>query len=224
MVQDARRRSGIDEQVLRTRYPCAYAYLAGFRRLLESRAAYRRYQARGPFYAMYDVGPYTLAPYKVVWRRMDWQIRAAVVGPQDHPLLGRRPVVPQETCVLVPARSAEEAHYLCALLNSAVVGFLAQAHGVQGGKGFASPGVLEYLNVRRFDRQRAEHRALAALSRQAHAQADRGKSDGQIAAEIDRLAGRLYGLDAQHVARMAQAYHTLARGEPAGSLRRSNDE
>lgn len=210
LVQDAERRSGIDEQILRSRYPRAYAYLAGFRGLLESRAAYRRYQGRGPFYAMYDVGPYTLAAYKVVWRRMDRQIRAAVVGPQHHPLLGRRPVVPQETCVLVPCRSAEEAHYVCALLNSAVVGFLAQAHGVQGGKGFGSPGMLDFLNVRRFDRQQAEHRALAARSRQAHCKAAQGEYDSRIAAEIDRLAGRLYGLDALQVARMAEAYHSSA--------------
>ena len=51
-------------------------------------------------YSMYNVGPYTLAPLKVVWRRMDRRINAAVVEAIDDPLLGRRPVVPQETCVL----------------------------------------------------------------------------------------------------------------------------
>ncbi len=205
LVQDPVRRCGIEEEVLRCRYPCAHAYLAGFRPVLERRAAYRRYQARGPFYAMYDVGPYTLAPIKVVWRRMDRQIQAAVVGLWDHPRLGRRPVVPQETCVLVSARSSDEAHYLCALLNSSVVGFLAQAHSIPGGKAFGSPGMLEYLNLRRFDRARPEHRALASCSRRAHRLAARGDPDAAIIAEIDRLVGRLYGLDAEEVARMAQA-------------------
>ena len=37
---------------------------------------------------MYNVGPYTLAAHKVVWRRMDRQIRAAVVGEIDHPVAG----------------------------------------------------------------------------------------------------------------------------------------
>ena len=32
---------------------------------------------------MYDVGPYTVAPIKVVWRRMDRRINAAVVGPVE---------------------------------------------------------------------------------------------------------------------------------------------
>lgn len=204
LVQDADRRCGIDEKVLQSRYPCAYGYLCRFRKLLESRAAYRRYQARGPFYAMYDVGSYTLAPYKVVWRRMDRQLRAAVLEPWDDPILGWRPVVPQETCVLVPVESLAEAHYLCALLNSSVVGFLAQAHSVRGGKGFGSPGMLEYLNLRRFDRHQAVHRTLSALSRKAHAAQSPGELDARITAEIDLLAGRLYGLDAREVARMAE--------------------
>ena len=48
---------------------------------------------------------------KVVWRRMDRRINAAVVEAIDDPLLGRRPVVPQETCVLAACESADEAHY-----------------------------------------------------------------------------------------------------------------
>jgi len=205
LAQDPLRRSGIEQELLRARYPCAYSYLGGLRELLESRAAYRRYQARGPFYAMYDVGPYTLAPWKVVWRRMDRQIRAAVVGPWEDPVLGWRPVVPQETCVLVAVESEEEGDYVCAVLNSAVVGFLAQAHSVPGGKGFGSPGMLQYLNLRRFDPQRAEHRRLAALGRKARQASAPGTLDPRIAAEIDRLVGRLYGLDAIDVARMAEA-------------------
>ena len=61
------------------RYPRTLAYLERFRELLHRRAAYRRYQQSGPFYAMYNVGPYTVAPIKVVWRRMDRRINAAVV-------------------------------------------------------------------------------------------------------------------------------------------------
>ena len=105
MTQDPQRRRGIEEGLMRTRYPNAYAYLGRFRELLEDRAAYRRYQARAAFYSMYDVGPYTLAPVKVVWRRMDRRINAAVVEPVSDPRLGPRPVVPQETCVLIEAAS-----------------------------------------------------------------------------------------------------------------------
>ena len=139
LVQDPATRAGIGEDVMRQRYPRTLAYLEQFRCLLTARAAYRRYQQGGPFYAMYNVGPYTVAPAKVVWRRMDRRINAAVIEEIDDPVLGRRPVVPQETCVLVACESADEAHYVCAVLNSAVVNDLVSAHSVRGGKGFGTP-------------------------------------------------------------------------------------
>ncbi len=135
---------------MRQRYPRTWAYLERFRGLLASRAAYRRYQQRGPFYSMYNVGPYTMAPVKVVWRRMDRRINAAVVEEHDDPLLGRRPMIPQETCVLVACDSADEAHYVCAVLNSAVVNELVRACSVRGGKGFGTPGMLEFIPLGRF--------------------------------------------------------------------------
>ena len=79
LTQDPATRLGIDQSVMQTKYPRTLAYLERFHELLASRAAYRRYQQSGPFYAMYNVGPYTVAPIKVVWRRMDRRINAVVV-------------------------------------------------------------------------------------------------------------------------------------------------
>ena len=114
---------------MRQQFPRTLAYLERFRDLLSARAAYRRYQGRGPFYSMYNVGPYTIAPVKVVWRRMDRRINAAVIefsyssstGAGGMPSAQQRPMIPQETCVLVACESADEAHYICAVLNSAMV-------------------------------------------------------------------------------------------------------
>ncbi len=52
-----------------SRYPRAYEYLRRNRDLLERRATYKRYQHHLPFYAIYDVGPYTFSPFKVASRR-----------------------------------------------------------------------------------------------------------------------------------------------------------
>jgi hypothetical protein len=143
---------------------------------------------------MYDVGPYTVAPIKVVWRRMDRRINAAVVETVCDPRLGLRPVVPQETCVLVAAAAADEAHYLCALVNSAVAGFLIRSHSVRGGKGFGTPSVLDFLPVRQFDGENHGHRELAAASRAAHRAAAAGNDIGPIQDCIDRLSAQLWGL------------------------------
>ena len=121
LAQDPATRTGIDPAVMRRNYPRTRAYLKRFERVLTRRAAYRRYQGARPFYSMYNVGTYTVSPVKVVWRRMDRRISAAVVEAIDDPLLGPRPVIPQETCVLIDVESAVEAHYVCAVMNSSLV-------------------------------------------------------------------------------------------------------
>jgi hypothetical protein len=200
LAQDPARRRGIDEPAMRERYPGTFAYLSEFRERLAARVAYRRYQSRAPFYSMYDVGPYTVAPIKVVWRRMDRRINAAVVEPCDDPWLGLRPVIPQETCSLIAAASGDEAHYLCALLNSAAANFIVCSHSVRGGKGFGTPGMLDYLRLRQFDPGDPRHRQLADLSRQAHAAAAAGDVSDELQTAIDRSAADLSGLSAAQLA------------------------
>lgn len=199
LPQDAHARRGIEPAQLQTHAPRTYEYLERFRESLVGRAAYRRYQQHGPFYSMYDVGSYTLAPIKVVWRRMDQRIRAAVVEPWPDPLLGLRPVIPQETCVLVAVDTGDEAHYLAALLNSAPAGLIVTSHSVRGGKGFGSPGMLEFLPLGRYDPRQALHRELAQASRDAHRLAAQEGVPDRLQHQIDQLVARLWNLPAEAI-------------------------
>ncbi len=169
LVQDPNTRTGIVESRLVQSWPRCHRYLAAHQVALLQRAAFRRFQARGPYWSMYNVGPYTLSRYKVVWRRMDKTIRAVALGPCRDELLGEKPYVPQETCVFVPCRDADEANYLAAILNSDIVGQLAAAQSIVGGKGFGTPGMFAQLNIRRFDRNNQRHQRLALLGAEAHA-------------------------------------------------------
>jgi len=189
LAQDCVTRTGIEEKLMRERYPRTLEYLKHFNRCLNARAAYRRYQQRRPFYSMYNVGPYTIAPIKVVWRRMDRRMNAAVTTTIDDPFLGRRSVIPQETCVLIACESLAEAHYLCAVLNSSFVNYLVQSHSVQGGKGFGTPNMLEYLNLRCFDPGNEIHKELALCSEAAHQEIT-----PEIECRVDHLVAELYGL------------------------------
>jgi hypothetical protein len=193
LAQDPQTRNGLEEARLRRDYPRTFAYLQRFESLLTSRAAYRRYQDRQPFYSMYNVGPYTLAAAKVIWRRMDRKIRAAVVETIDDPQLGLRPVIPQETCVLIACATGDEAHYLCALLNSSLVHDLVSSHSVAGGKGFGTPSILDYVPLKRFDPGDPRHHELAGLSRRMHAMAPMKTPDARELGEIDRLTGKVLG-------------------------------
>ena len=95
---------------------------------------------------------------------------------------------------MVAAASTDEAHYLCAVLNSCVVGFLVASHSVRGGKGFGTPSMLDFIRLRQFDPADPTHAELAAASRQAHQAARRGECFAEIELRIDQSAGRLWGL------------------------------
>ena len=71
-VQDVSKRRGIDEKVIRTDYPLVHEWLRLNREMLLQRAAYRRYfdSDTAPFYSMFDVGDYTIKPWKVIWPRV----------------------------------------------------------------------------------------------------------------------------------------------------------
>jgi hypothetical protein len=208
MPQDLERRTGIELELMERDYPLALSYFRQFEAPLRDRAAFQRYQGSGSFYSMYNVGPYTTAPVKVVWRRMDRRLRAAVVLEVDDPALGRRPCVCQETCVLVAVETIEEADYLAALMNSAPVNFLALAQSVRGGKGFGSPGLLETLRIRRYAPWDFRHRRLAMAGEEARRLAP-GAIDAPVLEEIDLLAGRLWDLDTEEVAALQEEVRLL---------------
>ena len=164
IVQDAATRKGLPLEVMQAKYPKTLAYLRKFETQLRNRAAYRKYLSDSPFYSMYNISHGTFSPIKVVWRRMDTRIRAVVVQPFDASgvlsFAQGRPIIPQETCSMIAVSDLDEAYYLAALLNSEAVHRQVAASSVQGGKGFGSPGMLEYLAIQRFDAGNETHTEL----------------------------------------------------------------
>ena len=190
----------IPERVMQTKYPRTYCYLKRFEKVLRERAAFKRYFTRkdksgrivetGPFYSMFDVGTYTFAPWKVVWTRLA-RIEAAVVSLHEG-----KPIVPQETVTLVECPNANEAHYICALVNSSPFQFAATSYSQEGGKSMGSMHILEHIRIPCFDPKNPVHLRLAKLSEQAHEVAKVGDELRlqQIEAEIDFWAAKLWGL------------------------------
>jgi len=209
MVQDPVKRHGIDEKDLQTRYPRTYGYLKRFEPVLRERAAFKRYFTRpgrggqvtetGPFYSMFDVGDYTFAPWKVVWREQASTLTASVVGPHDG-----KAVVPDHKLMLVDCKIAEEAHFVCACLNSSVAQMVAISYAVEIQM---DPHILEHIRIPRYNPQDAVHRRLAELSQAAH-QAARREDAAELArleAEIDRQAAQLWGLSEAELREIQQS-------------------
>jgi hypothetical protein len=149
-----------------------------------------------PFYTMFSVGNYTFAPWKVVWPNIASSLEAAVIGYKDG-----KPILPQHIVTLVACENQQEAHYLCALINSTPLNFAARAYSQAGGKSFGDPHILENIRIPRFDPQNPLHQRLAELSEEAHSAAlrDDDKRIREIEGEIDRLAAEIWGLSEEEL-------------------------
>jgi hypothetical protein len=131
VAQDPATRKGYDEEWMSENLPFTYAYLLQFKTPLTSRAAYQKYFFRefkkdgkvvrrepiGPFYSMYNISQLTFESYRVAWKRMAQNMSATVLTSLVTPF-GRKEVISTDTTYFMVAANREEAHYLCAVLNS----------------------------------------------------------------------------------------------------------
>lgn len=192
MVQDPVKRMGIPEDEMKANYPKTYGYLKRFEDVLRERAAFKRYfRESAPFYSMFDVGEYSFAAYKVAWPWIAERIRGAVVT-----VHGGKTMLPENNVTLVGCFSEEEAHYICALLNSTLGDFAARSSYATGGGGIARPAVLQRIRIPKFNPSDKVHSELSALSESAHQAAEEGDEETIAAIEerIDELAAQIWGL------------------------------
>jgi hypothetical protein len=189
---------------MRLKHPKTFAYLEHFRGQLRKRAStsVRALMEKGAFYSMFAVGPYTVAPWKVMWPEVGETVRAGVSGPD--PASPGKPALPDHTIVAVSCETREEAHFICALLNSAPAQAAITGYVVL----HPSPHVLEHIRIPRFSRKNTTHVSLAALSEECHAATARGAADAvrALESEIDNAAARLWGITAQELAALAMAH------------------
>jgi methylase of polypeptide subunit release factors len=160
------RQAGADnERALARESPATYDYLTDHRERLEARGS--SWFEAGPFYSLFGLGPYTWAPYKVVWCRLGFKPHFAVVSTVDDPELGEKTVVPGDHCMFVARDDEREAHYLCALLNAAPYQrCLRDLAG--GGKAGLSKSVVSSVALPAWEDTDRQSR-LADLSLRAHA-------------------------------------------------------
>jgi hypothetical protein len=233
---DPETRTPVPEPCLRRKWPRTYGYLDCFRAVLQERKS--RVLPRTPFYALMGFGRYSLAPFKVAWRSMGHSIRPAVLASHQDGA-GTKPVIPQWTIYFVPVDEREEADFVCAVLGSMAVNFVARAYAVKGGKSFGSANLLNYVKIPVFNRSDPVHRTLASLSLEAHRLAAGGRilpaagggvrqsgprsrltanlgkdprlagRIGEIEREIDRLVCRLWNLTQAEQAAIEKSFALL---------------
>ena len=137
---------------------------------------------------MYGIGAYTFARYRVAWKRMAARMEATVLTLHKTPF-GTKPVVAMDTTSLFAAKTADEAHYLCAILNSRTVDEYIRSFS-SGGRGFGAPSVVKNLAIPLFAEGARIHRRLSGLSRQAHEGVGRGRDTAQCRGGMLSPGGR----------------------------------
>ncbi|WP_258358482.1 N-6 DNA methylase [Moorella sulfitireducens] len=195
MAQDPATRRGIALEEMASKYPRTHAYLARFETILRNRATFRRYfGANDPYWSMFNISPFTFAPWKVVWREQASEFTAAVIGP-----VAGRPVIPDHKLMMVETHSNDEAYYLCAMLNSSPTLLTVTSYAVEIQM---DTHILRHIKIPRYSPRNDLHRNLAKLSCAAHQAAAAGSEAEvrRLEAEIDRAAARIWQLSDEELA------------------------
>lgn len=190
-------RVAVSRVELRRRSPMLYEFLQDNKAVLGVQTNHNTKimgKTNTEFYSIARVGAYSHADNYVVYRdNTSWG--AAVVSKMDVPWGGQRVPVFQNHAVTICERpdgsfiSAQEAHYICAVLNSTLV-----TRFVLSSADSRSFRVRVPVNIPLFDSGNDVHTELADASVNAHASWDSDTDIQAIDRDVDRLMGMLFGL------------------------------
>jgi hypothetical protein len=212
LAQDPKARAGVPEKVMRLEFPKTYAYFKKFEHQLRRRSGYRQYfQPSDPFWSIYNVGPHTLAPWKVVWREQSSTFQAAVVTS-----VGDRPVIADHKLMTVPCPSLREAHYLSAVFGSSPCKLLVSSYVLSTS---TSTHVLEHIRLPQFSLQDKAHARLADLGQRCNEAAAKGdtKTVSALELEIDKAAAKLWGIKDEELTEIQGTLAETRDGHPANT-------
>jgi hypothetical protein len=214
LTQHPQTRAGIPVPVMKREYPKTLAYLKEFEQDLRKRSGYRQYfDPTDPFWSIYNVGPYTMAPWKVYWTRVSTRISAAVAGSNDPD----KTILSVETATFVTFETRAEAHYFAAVMNSAPCRMVIESYSSKSTDSFGSPHVLTNVAIPKFKRQDNIHVTLGRLSEHCHEAVAKGdmKQVAAFEAEIDNAAARLWGITADELKAIQDALAETSRSKPS---------
>lgn len=142
--------------------PHTFKFLNRFKNHLELRSSLKRFQKGQEFYSLWSTGPYTFAPFKVLWREMGNTFAAAYIGSAQIEHAGEKTVVPDHKLYFIPVESEPEAAYLTGFLNAPTIVKAVSAYAAQLSLGAS---VAEYLNIPKFDGANGQMAAIGAIAR-----------------------------------------------------------
>jgi hypothetical protein len=206
--------AGIPEAEMKRDYPKTFAYFKKFEDQLRKRSGFKQYfNSDDPFYSIYNVGPYTMTPHKVLWREQSSEFQAARISPRAD-----RAVIPDHKLMSVSCSSEDEASYLNALLGSSPCKIIVVSYAISTS---TSTHVLEHIAIPAFEPTSAIHKQLAKLSKQCGEAAIRGDAKTIVALEkeIDKVAANLWAITGKEMKAIQDALADSRSGTRRSMLR-----
>lgn len=198
VAQDPSTRTGYAEDWMHANLPETHSYFKAFEDDLWTRktSSVRALMERGAFYSMFAVGPYTFAPYKVVWKYIASELTCAVISKKNDEFLGEKLIIPDHRLIMVNLDNETEAYFVCAVLNSSISRFIVASYcvGTQ-----LAPHILGNIVVPKFEPSNSVHNELSLLSQDCHAKTAAGIDVSDLEERIDELAAELWGLTSQEL-------------------------
>lgn len=154
--------------------------------VLRERATFKKFVLRqdenAPEYSLYNIGSYTFAPYKVVWKALAKGVEAVVISKEDN-----RMIVPDHNLLMVPLEEEPEAYYLAGILNADIVSQFVNAYVAW----FISGHILDRIRIPKYCQQNVLHREISILSKSAHREVKNKENIEKIEKELNEKVNEL---------------------------------
>ena len=196
---------------MKHKYPKTFAYLKKFEKQPTSRRDRKYYPEGSPFYTMRNMAAYSLSPWKVLWPEVGHTVRAGVCGPMQ--VGSKKPVLPDHTIVAVSCETKDEAHFICALLNSSAAQCAASGSS-HCTRRLISWSTFSSLHLVRTKQTTAVWPILEACHIATSKQDQRQVT--ALEAEIDEAAAKLWGITGDELRTIQEALAESGKPNRAG--------
>lgn len=152
-----------------------------------------------PYYRLDNVGEYTYAPYKVLWKEQTGSMSAVVVGSYfesipnaDIELFSEdKPIVVDSKVLMLGLYDFDEANYVCGILNSRDVVAIIDSYAISTNRGV---DVLKYLAIPKYNSANKNHKNISKLSKDIHEEMRNGEPKGieNLESELNREVRKLF--------------------------------
>ncbi len=191
---------GIPEKELAQEAPYTYMWLDYYHdELLNTRIQNGKFfnPKVNPFYRLDNVGEYTYAPYKVLWKEQTGSMSAVVVSTYLNSIPDADPdlftedkiIVVDSKVLMLDVYNELEAYFVCGILNAPNMIEVIDGYAISTNRGV---DVLKYIAIPKFDSSNEWHIKIAKLSKSIHETVRNGLNESDLERELSNTVFSMF--------------------------------